>query len=135
MIRSFSTTRSPAFPPPIRKQLAVSQALFERQWPIFTGTVTGACGSTRSSGRSKRACRSEKRSCSLDDGFRICIQPCGRSCRFGFTATVFFVAGCAGRESNWKGKRLPGGSFSVVRGAQLSRAGFTFGSHTLTHSF
>jgi peptidoglycan/xylan/chitin deacetylase (PgdA/CDA1 family) len=54
--------------------------------------------------------------------------------RFGFTATCFLVAGRAGRHADWDGTPEDDVtllSWEEVR--ELSRSGFTFGSHTLTH--
>ena len=56
---------------------------------------------------------------------------------FSFTATIFFVTGCAGRESAWEGQSgslaAPLLSWSDAR--DMSRAGLTFGSHTVTHPY
>jgi peptidoglycan/xylan/chitin deacetylase (PgdA/CDA1 family) len=55
--------------------------------------------------------------------------------RFGFTATIFLVAGRVGNCSNWDGQNdslaAPLLSWAEIR--ELAQAGFTFGNHTVTH--
>ena len=72
----------------------------------------------------------------FDDGFRdlyITVWPILD--KHGFTATVFFVPGCAGRSSDWEGQSgdLSGPLLSWPEARELSQAGFTFASHTITH--
>jgi peptidoglycan/xylan/chitin deacetylase (PgdA/CDA1 family) len=57
--------------------------------------------------------------------------------RFGFTATIFLVAGRVGGESAWKKQRgtlaAPLMSWTAIR--EMQQAGFTFGNHTLSHAY
>jgi peptidoglycan/xylan/chitin deacetylase (PgdA/CDA1 family) len=55
--------------------------------------------------------------------------------RFGFTATIFLVAGRAGCWSDWEGQTGPYAAplLSWAEARELAQAGFTFGSHTLNH--
>lgn len=55
--------------------------------------------------------------------------------RFGFTATIFLVAGRAGRQSDWTGQDGPYSAplLSWAQAREMLGAGFTFGSHTLNH--
>ena len=55
--------------------------------------------------------------------------------RFGFTATVFLVAGCMCSLSNWSGQEgaCSGLLLSWAEARDLARRGFTLGSHTLSH--
>lgn len=122
------------------KQLAVSQALFERQM-AYLHRNGYRCMRLDEVVRSIKAGLPQPKKAfvlTFDDGFRdlySTVRPI--LSRFGFTATVFFVAGCAGRESNWEGQSgsLAAPLLSWSEARELSRAGFTFGSHTLTHPF
>ena len=72
----------------------------------------------------------------FDDGFRDIYGAAWPILeRFGFTATVFLVAGQCGGVSDWAGQRgryaAPLLSWEEVR--ELNRAGLTFGGHTLIH--
>ena len=55
--------------------------------------------------------------------------------RFGFTATIFLVAGRVGCQSDWEGQSGPFSAplLSWAEARELTKAGFTFGSHTLSH--
>ncbi len=54
--------------------------------------------------------------------------------QFGFTATCFLVAGRVGRHADWDGTNKDVADLLSWKDVQeLSRWGFTFGSHTLTH--
>jgi peptidoglycan/xylan/chitin deacetylase (PgdA/CDA1 family) len=57
--------------------------------------------------------------------------------RFGFTATIFLVAGRVGSESTWKRQRgtLATSLMSWTAIHQMQQAGFAFGNHTLTHAY
>lgn len=53
--------------------------------------------------------------------------------KYGFTATMFLVAGAIGQTSGWdQGVSMPLVGWDAVRG--MVRAGFTIGSHSLTHA-
>jgi peptidoglycan/xylan/chitin deacetylase (PgdA/CDA1 family) len=55
--------------------------------------------------------------------------------RFGFTATVFLVAGRIGCRSDWAGQEgaRSGMLLSWAEARDLARRGFVLGSHTLSH--
>lgn len=55
--------------------------------------------------------------------------------RYGFTATIFLVAGSIGCLSNWGGQTGPSAAplMSWAEVQELARRGLSFGSHTLTH--
>lgn len=72
----------------------------------------------------------------FDDGFRdlyTTVWPILE--RYGFTATIFFVAGCAGQDSNWDGQsgHMAAPLMTWVEAREMVQAGFTFASHTVTH--
>ena len=72
----------------------------------------------------------------FDDGFRdvyTVAWPIMR--RYGFTATVFFVTERAGSHPDWGTQVQSSGAqlLSWSEARDLVAAGFTFGSHTLTH--
>jgi peptidoglycan/xylan/chitin deacetylase (PgdA/CDA1 family) len=72
----------------------------------------------------------------FDDGYRdliVTVAPILN--RFGFTATVFLVAGCMGGGSDWEGQRGARAAplLSWAEARELAAQGFTFGGHTLTH--
>lgn len=122
------------------KQLAVSQALFERQM-AYLHRNGYRCMRLDEVVRSIKAGLPQPKKAfvlTFDDGFKdlySTVRPI--LSRFGFTATVFFVAGCAGRESDWEGQSgiLGAPLLSWAEARELSRDGFTFGSHTVTHPF
>lgn len=53
--------------------------------------------------------------------------------RFGFTATIFLVVGRVSMTNAWQGEESHAPLLSWSEVAQMARAGFTFGSHTITH--
>jgi peptidoglycan/xylan/chitin deacetylase (PgdA/CDA1 family) len=55
--------------------------------------------------------------------------------KFGFTATIFLVAGRMGSPSNWAGQEgaRAGLLLSWAEARDLARRGLTLGSHTLSH--
>ena len=57
--------------------------------------------------------------------------------KFGFTATVFLVAGRMGSPSNWWGQQgaRSGQLLSWAEARDLARRGYILGSHTLSHPF
>jgi peptidoglycan/xylan/chitin deacetylase (PgdA/CDA1 family) len=72
----------------------------------------------------------------FDDGYRdlyTTVWPILE--RFGFTATVFLVAGRAGCWSDWEGQSGPAAAplLSWAEARELANLGLTFGCHTLTH--
>lgn len=72
----------------------------------------------------------------FDDGYRDAhLQACPILEKFGFTATVFLVAGRIGALSNWAGQEgaRSGLLLSWAEARGLARRGFVLGSHTLSH--
>ena len=72
----------------------------------------------------------------FDDGFRDCVEHASPILQaFGFTATFYLVAGLMGQSSRWmereRGLTLPLIDWRTAR--DLLAAGFTCGSHTVTH--
>jgi peptidoglycan/xylan/chitin deacetylase (PgdA/CDA1 family) len=74
---------------------------------------------------------------SFDDGFRN-VYECGLSIlqRYAFPATVFLVTDYCGRDNSWPSQpprimRQPLLRWGEIQ--EMSRAGISFGSHTLTH--
>jgi peptidoglycan/xylan/chitin deacetylase (PgdA/CDA1 family) len=57
--------------------------------------------------------------------------------KFGFTATVFLVAGCLGSQSNWWGQEgaQSGLLLSLDEARSLVQGGHILGSHSLSHPF
>jgi peptidoglycan/xylan/chitin deacetylase (PgdA/CDA1 family) len=74
----------------------------------------------------------------FDDGFQdILLRAYPILERFGFTATVFLVAGCMGSPSNWWGQEgtRSGQLLSLAEARELARRGYILGSHTIGHPF
>jgi peptidoglycan/xylan/chitin deacetylase (PgdA/CDA1 family) len=72
----------------------------------------------------------------FDDGYQdVYSKACPILERFGFTATVFLVAGRLGSPSDWAGQEgaRSGQLLSWAEARDLARRGFALGSHTLTH--
>lgn len=72
----------------------------------------------------------------FDDGYQdVHSRDCPILERFGFTATVFLVAGRMGASSNWAGQdgARSGLLLSWAEARDLARRGFVLGSHTLSH--
>lgn len=72
----------------------------------------------------------------FDDGFQDAIRHAVPVlAKYGFTATFFVVAGLIGRTSEWTRARraieMPLADLGALR--EIDRAGFTIGSHTMTH--
>ena len=72
----------------------------------------------------------------FDDGFADTVRYAVPELnRHGFTATFFVVAGLIGRSSEWtrrrRGIEMPLSDMRALR--DLADAGFTVGSHTITH--
>lgn len=74
----------------------------------------------------------------FDDGYQdVLTRACPILEKFGFTATVFLVAGCMGSRSNWwrqEGARSDQ-LLSWAEAQVLVRQGHILGSHTLSHPF
>lgn len=74
----------------------------------------------------------------FDDGYRSVYEVAFPELRrFGFTATVFLVAGYCGKENNWAGQpasipSLPLLEWEQVR--EMDRAGIEIGAHTVSHA-
>ena len=72
----------------------------------------------------------------FDDGYQdVHSKACPILEKFGFTATVFLVAGRMGSPSNWWGQEgaRSGLLLSWAEARDLVRRGFILGSHTLSH--
>lgn len=72
----------------------------------------------------------------FDDGYQdVRSRACPILERFGFTATVFLVAGRMGSPSNWAGQEgvRSGLLLSWTEARDLARQGYILGSHTLSH--
>jgi peptidoglycan/xylan/chitin deacetylase (PgdA/CDA1 family) len=72
----------------------------------------------------------------FDDGYQdFYTVACPILEKFGFTATVFLVAGRMGSLSNWEGQEGPcsGMLMSWAEARDLARRGFILASHTLSH--
>lgn len=72
----------------------------------------------------------------FDDGYQnVHSQACPILQQFGFTATVFLVAGRMGASSNWAGQDGERSALllSWEEARDLARRRFVLGSHTLTH--
>lgn len=72
----------------------------------------------------------------FDDGFQdlhSCVLPILK--KYNFAATIFLVVDRVGRESDWAGQTRSCSARLLSWGqvAELAQAGFTFGSHTMTH--
>jgi peptidoglycan/xylan/chitin deacetylase (PgdA/CDA1 family) len=69
----------------------------------------------------------------IDDGYAEAVEHAADVLpRFGFTATVFLVAGVMGRTSNWDaGVTMPIVGWNRARA--LMDSGLSFGSHSVTH--
>jgi peptidoglycan/xylan/chitin deacetylase (PgdA/CDA1 family) len=73
----------------------------------------------------------------FDDGYRDFLDGARPVLdRLGFTATIFLVAGRLGLDSNWEGQRgaASGMLLSWPEIRELASAGYSFGSHGLTHA-
>ncbi len=74
----------------------------------------------------------------FDDGYQdVLLNALPILEKFGFTATVFMVAGRMGMQSDWRGqdRERAGRLLSHDEARELIQHGFTFGSHTLSHPF
>jgi peptidoglycan/xylan/chitin deacetylase (PgdA/CDA1 family) len=115
------------------RHLAVSPRLFERQM-AYLSREGYRCISVEDAIQHPH----ERRAVVLtfDDGFRDLyhtVRPILE--RYGFTATIFLVAGCMGQPSNWEDQSGPysGELLSWDDARELAQAGFTLGSHTINH--
>ncbi len=120
------------------RMLAVPPTQFKQQMAYLYGAgyrclrLDEAIGET-SSGRR----RPQKNfTLTFDDGFRdayTTVPPI--LAHYGFIATIFVVTGRMGRGSNWDKQEGEGAArlMSWAEAAELARAGYTFGSHTVTH--
>jgi len=71
----------------------------------------------------------------FDDGYRdFLTEAWPLLAQYGFSATVFLVAGNVGRTNEWDhhyGQEIPLLSWEEIRG--LQKAGIEFGSHSVSH--
>ena len=71
----------------------------------------------------------------FDDGYRSFLNDAGPALeRWGFTATVFLVAGLIGRTNSWDSEEVQEPLLSAEEILDLQARGSTFGSHTMTHA-
>lgn len=118
--------------------LAVPPRLFERQMS-YLHRAGYRCISLREAVRCRREGLRQPRKgfvLTFDDGYRdLYTNAWPILDRFGFTATVFLVAGRVGSQSDWEGQRGTSAVplLSWTEGREFARLGLTFGSHTLTH--
>jgi peptidoglycan/xylan/chitin deacetylase (PgdA/CDA1 family) len=74
----------------------------------------------------------------FDDGYQdVLTRACPILDKFGFTATVFLVAGRLGFPSNWWGQEgaRSGLLLTPAESRELVRRGYILGSHTVNHPF
>jgi peptidoglycan/xylan/chitin deacetylase (PgdA/CDA1 family) len=74
----------------------------------------------------------------FDDGYQdVLTKACPILDKFGFTATVFLVAGRLGSLSNWWGQdgTRSGLLLTPAETRELARRGYILGSHTVNHPF
>lgn len=72
----------------------------------------------------------------FDDGYQsVFSHACPILEKFGFTASIFLVAGRMGGKSNWEGQDEARAELlmSDEEARDLARRGFTLGSHTFSH--
>jgi len=72
----------------------------------------------------------------FDDGYGCLYQQALPALvEYGFTATVFMVAGGLGTENYWEvaAGDVPAPMLTAAEMAEMQRAGLAFGSHTLNH--
>jgi len=72
----------------------------------------------------------------FDDGYQdVYTQACPILEKYGFTATIFLVAGGMGTSSNWWGKAGERSALLLTwtEARDLAKRGFILGSHTLNH--
>lgn len=128
---------APSAPAPYVRY-TVTPAVFARQMRILAGlgyrtmTLDALSTAWRSGGPlPKRAVV-----ITFDDGFADALRNAAPVLvRHGFTATIFVVAGLAGRTSEWtrarRGIEMPLAGMRTL--CEIAAAGFTIGSHTVTH--
>jgi peptidoglycan/xylan/chitin deacetylase (PgdA/CDA1 family) len=120
--------------------LAVSPAQFERQMSFLAhkGYQCLSLGEAVEHIRARRDAPASSFVLTFDDGYQnILFNACPILEKFGFTATIFLVAGQMGSLSSWRGQDgdLSGQLLSWDEAGELARRGFTLGSHTLSHDF
>ena len=120
--------------------LAVSPAQFEQQMSYLAhkGYQCLSLGKAVEHIRARKDAPARSFVLTFDDGYQnILLNACPILEKFGFTATVFLVAGQMGSLSSWWGQDgdLSGQLLSWDEAGELARRGFTLGSHTLNHRF
>lgn len=118
------------------KNLAVSPLLFERQMAYLSREGYQCLSLGEAVQYVGRSHPRKTFVITFDDGYQDLyhtVRPILE--RYGFTATVFLVSGCMGRDSNWEGQSGPysGRLMSWDEARELAQAGFTMGSHTISH--
>jgi peptidoglycan/xylan/chitin deacetylase (PgdA/CDA1 family) len=120
--------------------LAVSPAQFERQMSYLARNGYSCLTMPEAVRHFRKDGRAPARSFVLtfDDGYQdVHSKACPILEKFGFTATVFLVAGCMGSPSNWWGQEgaRSGQLLSWAEARDLVQRGYILGSHTLSHPF
>lgn len=120
------------------KCLAVTPDQFEQQMSYLTRNAYRCLSLPEAVRYIRKGERPPTRSFVLtfDDGYQdihSVVSPVLE--RFGFTATIFLVAGRLGSPSNWVGQEgeRSGLLLSWAEARELARRGFILGSHTLSH--
>ncbi len=130
MYHQVTATPSPGF---ARYSVAPAQFAWHMRWLWLRGFTTLSLDDLMRCRAGQRAWPRRPVVITIDDGYDAAVRAALDVLpRFGFTATVFLVAGAIGQVSNWDaGVALPVAGWSAVR--EMAAAGFTCGSHTVTH--
>ncbi len=120
--------------------LAVSPTRFEQQMSYLARNGYSCIGLPEAVYSLQRGGKVPARSFVLtfDDGYQdFYSHACPILERFGFTATIFLVAGCMGSMSNWWGQdgARSGRLLSWDDAQELVMRGYTIGSHSISHPF
>lgn len=120
--------------------LAVSPAQFEQQMSHLArkGYRCLSLGEAVEHFRAGKDAPAKSFVLTFDDGYQnTLLNACSILEKFGFTATIFLVAGQMGSLSSWWGQdgEFSGQLLSWKEAGELARRGFTLGSHTLNHRF
>lgn len=116
-----------------RYSVAPAQFLWHMRWLWLRGFTTLSLDDLMICRAGQRPWPPRPVIITIDDGYDAAVRAALDVLpRFGFTATAFLVAGVIGRVSTWDaGVAVPVASWSAAR--EMAAAGFTCGSHTVTH--
>jgi peptidoglycan/xylan/chitin deacetylase (PgdA/CDA1 family) len=122
-------------PPPGYTRYTVTRAQFTRQmrWLRVRGYTALSLDALLACRNGERPWPRRSVVITIDDGYLEAVEHAAHVLpRFGFTATVFLVAGVMGQTSNWdQGVAMPIVGWNRAR--ELMNAGLSFGSHSVTH--